>query len=341
MTTRTLRRAPRTLIASILAATFALAPVMALAATDGHEDPRAELAPGTAEAGLTHDEHGGDAPHGKVRAAAEDHHWWLGQELIPASTRQSIADLLGKQWLFGDPPAKVDVGHIFLALIVFCLGIGLALSARRQVRGEVLPPAKWSPAAFFDIVVGALMGVMMTMMSREKALKHLPLMTAVAVFILFSNLLALVPGLYPPTQNLNTNLALGLIAFAYYNYQGIKTHGLGKYLAHFAGPILAIAPLMFVIEIISHTVRPLSLAIRLLGNMFGDHQVLFVFLGFSVPLLPLPIMFLGLLVCIVQTLVFTMLFIVYVALATEEHEHEHEPGQAPGHEHGAAPAHAH
>ena len=57
-----------------------------------------------------------------------------------------MADLLGKQWLFGDPPQKVDVGHIFLALIVFFMGLGLALSARRQVQGDVLPPAKWSPA---------------------------------------------------------------------------------------------------------------------------------------------------------------------------------------------------
>ena len=99
--------------------------------------------------------------------------------------------------------------------------------------------------------------------------------------------------------------------------------------------------LMFLIEIVSHLARPASLAIRLMGNMFGDHQVLGVFLGFGIILIPLPIMVLGTLVCVVQTLVFCLLSIVYIALAVEnthdDHHESHESHAGAGHAH----AHAH
>lgn len=279
------------------------------------------------------------------RLADEDHHWWIGKALLPASFRQSVAEMLvfspETGTLMGDPPERVDVGHVFMALIVFILGLGMALAARRKVIGQVLPPKTFGAAAVFDIIMDALMGVMESMMPRERALKYLPLMTAVAIFILISNLLGLVPGFLPPTSNLNTTLALGAMAFIVYNVAGIRAHGPVNYIKHFMGPIWWLAPLMLPIELVSHIVRPISLAIRLAGNMFGDHQVVFVFVGFTIPLLPLPIMALGLLVCIIQTVVFTMLFIVYVALATETHDdhHDHEHGHeaAPGTE--PVPAH--
>lgn len=291
-------------------------------------------------------EAGGGDGHANPKArpeAPEDVHWWLGQEVFPLSLREKVADLIGPSFIDKDPAAKLNVAHIFLGVLVFIIGILMALSARRKVLGQVLPPNKWGAAAFFDIVMEAILGLMTSMMPREKAIRFLPLVTAAAIFILISNLLGLVPGMVPPTQSFNTTLALGSVAFIYYNYHGIRTHGVVKYLKHFMGPMLALAPLMLVIELISHCVRPLSLGLRLMGNMFGDHQVLFIFMSFGLPLVPLPILALGTLVCIVQTVVFTLLFIVYIALAVEEHDHDDHGHEGHGHDgHGGhAPAHAH
>lgn len=312
-------------------------------------------APAAVEA--THDDHGhdgahaahgdashGDASHGgargKKRDASEDKHWWIGMEL-PVSFRQGIADQLGPSFIDGDPNTKLNVGHILFGVIAFLIGIGMALAASRKVRGAVIPPRKWGAAAIFDILTEAIMGLMTSMMPREKAVKFLPLVTAAAVFILISNLLGLLPGSVPPTQSFNTTLALGLVAFVFYNYQGIKAQGIVNYLKHFMGPMLALAPLMIVIELISHCVRPLSLGLRLMGNMFGDHQVLFIFMSFGLPLIPIPLMVLGLMVCIVQTVVFTLLFIVYISLAVEEHDHGHEHADEHDHDHAGHGAHAH
>ena len=156
------------------------------------------------------------------------------------------------------------------------------------------------------------------------------------MFILIANFLALIPGFLPPTDSLRTTLALGLVAFVAYNWWGIKTHGFAAYFKHFLGPVWWLSWLILPIELISHFVRPASLALRLMGNMYGDHQVLGQFLAFGLLLIPLPVMALGLMVVVVQTLVFTLLTIVYIALAVEEHEHHDEEH---GHAHGAAPAH--
>lgn len=294
-------------------------------------------------AGGTAVEAGGDdghAAHGQQRPASEDKHWWIGMEL-PVEFRQSLAEMIGPSFIDGDTAEKLNIGHILFGLLAFFVGIGMALSASRAVRGAVLPPRKWGAAAFFDVLTEAIMGLMTSMMPREKAAKFLPLVTAAAVFILISNILGLFPGSVPPTQSFNTTLALGLVAFVYYNYHGIKTQGIVNYLKHFMGPMLALAPLMVVIELISHCVRPLSLGLRLMGNMFGDHQVLFIFMSFGLPLIPIPLMVLGLLVCIVQTVVFTLLFIVYVSLAVEEHDHSHEHADEHDHEHAGSASHAH
>lgn len=324
----------------------------------GHDphQPAAHVEPGHAAAG-----HAGGAEHARnpkqrgmeVRDAAtgevtwvpapEDGHWWLGMEL-PKSFRDKLANVMGPSWIDGDKPAILNIGHLFFGVLAFLIGLGLALAARRAVKNQVVPPAKWSAAAFFDVLVEAILGLMTSMMPRHKAVRFLPLVAAAATFILISNLLGMLPGFVPPTQSLNTTLVLGVVAFLYYNYQGFRTHGILKYLKHFMGPMLVLAPLMIVIELISHCVRPLSLGLRLMGNMFGDHQVLFIFMGFGLPLIPLPLMALGLLVCVVQTVVFTLLFVVYLSLAVEEHDHEghegHEKHQGHGHD-GAHAGHGH
>lgn len=317
-----------------------VAPVLA---SEPGGTPSAEPSKASEEAGekaheAVHGEEAHGTHHAGSRLADEDHHWWIGK-LIPISVREKVASLIGPSVL-GEAPAKINVAHVFMIPLVVLIGLGLAFAARGAIlraREDKLPPKKWGAFAFFDIFMEAILGLMLTMMPRERALKFLPLVTAAAVFILISNLLGLIPGFVPPTQSLNTTIVLGVIAFLYYNYQGIRHVGLLKYLKHFMGPLLLLAPLMIVIEVISHTVRPLSLGLRLMGNMFGDHQVLFIFMSFGLPLIPLPLMALGLMVCVVQTVVFTLLFVVYLSLATADHEHHDDEHHADeGHGHAAA-----
>ncbi|NOQ51087.1 MAG: F0F1 ATP synthase subunit A, partial [Desulfuromonadaceae bacterium] len=96
-----------------------------------------------------------------------------------------------------------------------------------------------------------------------------------------------------------------------------KKHG-GAYVKHFMGPIWWLAPLIFVIEIIGHLARPLSLTLRLFGNMWGHEIVLMIFLMLVPLFLPIPMMLMGVLVAFIQTFVFTLLAMIYIAGALEE-----------------------
>lgn len=150
--------------------------------------------------------------------------------------------------------------------------------------------------------------------------KYLPLIATLAFFIFISNLLGMIPTFSPATGNFNTTVACALIVFIYYNYLGIKEHGFG-YIKHFMGPIWWLAPLMLPIEIISHIARPFSLSVRLFGNISGEHIVTAVFYTQLIPwLVPVPIMFIGLLAAFLQTFVFIMLTQIYIAGAVA-HEH--------------------
>ena len=226
-----------------------------------------------------------------------------------------------------------------MALVVLLLGLGLCLSAygtykRESEENLLLPQRTWSALTIFDVVIQALLDTMEGLMPRKDALAALPLITAFAVFIFLSNFLGMVPGFLPPTDNLNTTLALATVCFLAYNYWGFKKQGFVNYMKHFAGPLWWLAWFMFPLEIVSHLARPMSLSVRLMGNMFGDHLVLGIILSFHMLVLPLPVMLLGCIVCVVQTVVFTLLAIVYVSLAVEEHEHDDH-----GHGHAEAAAH--
>lgn len=151
----------------------------------------------------------------------------------------------------------------------------------------------------------------------EEGKEFFPLIATCALFILVSNLIALIPGFYPPTANVNTNAALALTVFAMTHVVGFKKHGIAYY-KHFMGPIIWLAPLVFVIELIGHLARPVSLTLRLFGNMYGHEVVLMVFLGLAPFLLPVPMMLMGVLVAFLQTFVFTLLSMIYIAGSLEE-----------------------
>ena len=153
--------------------------------------------------------------------------------------------------------------------------------------------------------------------------EFLPLIGTLGFFILFSNLLGLVPGFLPPTDSLNTTVACALVVFCATHYYGFKAHGF-KYLKHFLGPVLWLSPLFVIIEVISHLARVLSLSMRLFGNIMADHMLLTLTLltpSLLVLLLPPLAMFMGVFVSIIQTFIFILLSMVYISLALEESEH--------------------
>ena len=151
--------------------------------------------------------------------------------------------------------------------------------------------------------------------------RFFPLLGALFLFILAGNLLGLFPGFMSPTSNLNVTASCGLIVFIYYNYVGFIENGFWKYMAHFAGPSLVIAPLLFVIEIISHCARPFSLSVRLFGNIFAEELILETLNSLFPFLISLPVMGLALFASTVQAFIFIVLTMVYLGGALE-HSHE-------------------
>jgi F-type H+-transporting ATPase subunit a len=150
----------------------------------------------------------------------------------------------------------------------------------------------------------------------------LPLLGTLFIYILVCNFMGLIPGFEAPTGNLNTTLALAIPVFLATHYYGIKIHKF-SYFKHFVGPIRSIMALplmilMFFIELVGHLARPLTLSVRLFGNMMAKHMLILILLGLTPWLVPIPILMLGVLVSVVQALVFTLLTALYLAGAVEE-----------------------
>jgi len=169
----------------------------------------------------------------------------------------------------------------------------------------------------FEVIISGLEEFMVGITGEEGRASY-PLLLTIFLFVLLGNLFGLVPGLYPPTANINTTVALAIIAVAWSHVIGIKMHGV-KYIKHFLGPVPALMPLFFVIEVIGHLARVLSLTLRLFGNMMGHELVVGILLMLAGPfLVPLPIMAMGILVSLIQAIVFFLLPTMYIAGAIEE-----------------------
>jgi F-type H+-transporting ATPase subunit a len=240
--------------------------------------------------------------------------------------------------------------HVTYTWLVMIILAGLAFAASRNV--ALVPRGLQN---FFEVVLEQFQQLIDDVIGPEGR-RYLPLIATLGLFILTGNLLSLVPGMNGPTTNLNTTAACALVVFFSYHYIGVRKQGALTYLKHFTGPVpLALKPLMFVIEIISHLARPLSLTLRLFGNMVGGHillAIIFFLMGlqgligwalsgsaigavvggigglvmvvFTVGFLyPLKI-----LVSFLQAFIFVMLTMLYIAGAIEEaepHGGEHHP----------------
>ncbi|MEE8135980.1 MAG: F0F1 ATP synthase subunit A [Thermodesulfobacteriota bacterium] len=211
-----------------------------------------------------------------------------------------------------------------ILVLLFLTYAGFKITKKLSKEGSVLPDEKFSLTTIFEILTIDFLFDLFTNVlgSSEQAKKYFPLLGASFFFIMFANLLGSIPGFLPPTGNFNTTVACALVIFIMYNYYGFKENGL-SYIKHFAGPVIFLAPLMFVIELISHFVRPLSLSLRLFMNITGDHLVLGVFTNLIHYIIPAIFVGLGIFVALLQAFIFTVLSAIYISLATS-HETEIE-----------------
>jgi F-type H+-transporting ATPase subunit a len=242
------------------------------------------------------------------------------------------------QQLFGD--------HTFFALVSAFLLILFALKARSalaKAKDAVVPAAELGSRNIAELLVQLVVSQSDAIIGKPGR-KYVPFFATFFFFILLSNLLGLLPGFAPPTGNLNTTLGLALCSFVGYNVIGVREQGMA-YFKHFIGPMtslpgtsmvskLAFLPVLlisvaffFILEAFSHGFRPVSLSLRLFGNMMGDHEVITAFIGLTKLVVPVAFYMLGTLVCVIQAFVFTLLSMIYVALAIShgpEEEHGHE-----------------
>lgn len=213
------------------------------------------------------------------------------------------------------------ITHLAFAVIAMSLVFSFVAITRRSWASDsnpVIPQGEFSIRNLVESIMDAVLDYGETVLGSKKHAKtFLPLIGTLAFYIFFMNILGLFPFFAPATDNLNITAPPAIIVFFVTHYVGLKDNGM-EYLAHFLGPkiggLYLLFPLFLPLEIISHLARPVSLSLRLMGNMIGDHTVVAVF---STMFITLPFLGLGIIVCTVQTLVFCVLSLVYIALSLE------------------------
>ena len=262
------------------------------------------------------------------------HEFWIVTAVnrLLGGTVASLAHALG----FTLDPAHAIPAHIVMSVLVVLFITALALGVRSRLSVE--NPGKLQ--IVLEDVVGFLLGILREYIG-PKGDKYLPLIGSVGLFIFFANAMGKIPGLMSPTASINVTLGCAITVWVFYHLMGFREQGVANYLKHFAvmpGAPLWIAPLVLIIELISHASRVLSLSLRLFGNVFGEEMVVAI-IGSIVPFVaPLPFMVLGVVTGTLQAFIFVMLTIIYLAAAVHT-EHEHEDHAHGGHAHEAG-AHA-
>lgn len=240
-------------------------------------------------------------------------------------TLRQNAKNVGQSFIGHQPVEYRGLEPIFMSLAVMVVFIALAVSVRgkfRRLDESVVPDERLTLRTFFEAFFGYFYGMAREIMGPKNAKRYFPIIGGSAAFIFFSNATALIPGMNPPTSSLNVTFGCALLVFLAFNYFGLKENG-WNYVKHLAGPKLYLAPLIFPIEVISMCVRPVTLSVRLMINMAVDHLIAAIAIGMIALLIPIPLMFLAVIVVVVQTLVFCLLSCIYIGLATEHVEEHH------------------
>ncbi|MCB1044398.1 MAG: F0F1 ATP synthase subunit A [Acidobacteria bacterium] len=230
-------------------------------------------------------------------------------EIHPSVWTKLVASILGVE----DLHHFAYYDHVVAASIAFIICVIIALRTKTKIS---MVPSHFQQVV--ELVMEGILGMLNENMGA-RGRRYIPIVGTLAFFIFVGNLLGLIPTFSSSTSNFNTTVACAVIVFIYYNFEGVRENGFG-YLKHFLGPILFIAPLMIVIEIISHLARPFSLSVRLFFNISGEHIVAGIIYGMLPVLVPIPLMALGLFAAVLQTFIFVILTTLYLTSATE-HEH--------------------
>ncbi|HEU4387323.1 MAG TPA: F0F1 ATP synthase subunit A [Blastocatellia bacterium] len=232
-----------------------------------------------------------------------------------------IYGLFGAHW-HEPAPNEAIPAHVFFAILAFLIcTVGLWL-----FRGKLSVDNPSRRQQLLEMVVIQIRGLLEQVIGPYGR-RYIHLVGAFALFILIGNLMGLVPGLEAPTGSINVTGALGITSFVYYISTGFRQQGLG-YLKHFTGGLtgamLPIGILIFFVELISNSVRPVTLSLRLFVNMYADHQIASTFLSLVAPIVPMFTLVLGAFVSIVQTFIFVMLSMVYLSETVPHEEHDVE-----------------
>ncbi|MCI0489858.1 MAG: F0F1 ATP synthase subunit A [Blastocatellia bacterium] len=285
-------------------------------------------------------EHGAAGEHAESAAGGAHAEPWLVEQVnhflgpavlnIERAIMPSIYGLFGAQWHEPAQGQLIIPGHVVWAVLLVILCSIAVLLMRGKL--SVDKPSRGQQA--LEVIVEQIRDLLGQVIGPYGR-RYVPVIGSFAVFILIGNLMGLVPGLGAPTENINVTGALGITSFLYYISMGFRQQGL-KYFKHFTGGLTgALLPtigiLIFVVEILSNSVRPVTLSLRLFVNMFADHQIAAEFLKLAPPLVPIFTIVLGVFVSFVQTFIFIMLSMVYLSETvpheehdTEEHGHGHE-----------------
>ena len=204
--------------------------------------------------------------------------------------------------------------HLVVVTYTWFVMVALVLFSFLATRRMNILPGRFQNV--MEVIIGGFDSLLTDTMGHEGR-KFFPLIATLGLYILTSNLLGMIPGFESPTANLNTTVSLALVVFVMTHIVGVKVHGV-KYFKQFMGPVWWLTPLMMPIEIISHLSRPLSLSVRLFGNIMGEDIVLAVVLLLVPLLVPLPVFVLMIFTSCIQTLVFMLLAMMYIAGAMEE-----------------------
>jgi F-type H+-transporting ATPase subunit a len=251
-----------------------------------------------------------------------EHPLWIVQA-VNALFGPMIAALLAA---IGRPvPAGEQVipDHLVMVALIVAFWTGVCLVVRRSLSVE-------NPGRLQILIEDGVAAVqsMLHDYVGHKGPRYLVIVTTIFVFILSGNLMGLIPGLKAPTSSIDVTLGCAITVWVYYHFHGIKEQGIVKYFKHFAMPPGApvfLAPLMLIIELISHCSRVMSLSLRLFGNIFGEELVILILFSIVPFIVPLPMMFLGIITASLQAYIFVLLTTIYLggAVASEHEQHEH------------------
>ena len=236
-----------------------------------------------------------------AQGSSIEHTLWLTKK---------VNELLG---LNPEPPTIPD--HVVESVLVAGILVGIGLMTRRNLK--IIPHRLQNVIeAAFEFIENLL-----TTIIGPKGPRYFPIIMTLALFILLGNLMGLAPFCESPTSNLNVTLGCAIVIFFYYHYQGIKEQGFRTYMKHFAGPMPALAPLLFPLEIISHFARVMSLSVRLFGNIMGEDIIIIILLMLVPYVVPVPMMMFAIFTSALQAFIFIMLSMMYLAGAVADEDH--------------------